>query len=123
MVTSLTNRAVVLVKVNPAHWHPQMQNLEEAPAFCISQILHRAQYHYHKYSASNFRPPAWAPDGKHIKWLTLLYFIWSTEHALCRWLCFGKFLELKRRVSSCDQGSNTCLARSHVSVQQRNSHL
>lgn len=66
MVTSLTNRTVVLVKVNRAHQSPQTRNLEEVPAFYTSQILQRARYNYNNYSALNFRPPAWAPDGKHV---------------------------------------------------------
>jgi len=66
MVTFLTKRTVVLVKVSPAHQSPQMHSLEEVPAFYTSQILQRARYNYNNYSASNFRLPAQAPDGKHV---------------------------------------------------------
>lgn len=63
-VTSLTNRAVTPVRVNPAHRPSKMCNLEEAPTFYTSQILQRARYHYNNYCASNFRCPAWTPHGK-----------------------------------------------------------
>lgn len=67
MVTSLTARAITLMKSNPVHQPPQMHDLEDIPAFYTSQMLQRAQYNFNNYSASNFRPPAWAPDGKHVR--------------------------------------------------------